>query len=164
MKTRYFAFVTVSACVFIVSMTLAAQDRYHLTSPNGIAFSEFKGYEAWQVIAPSLPDDGIKVILGNPLMIKAYDDGFPSHRQTVPDGAMMAKIAWSTQSNPLLPGAAMVAGSLKKVQFMVKDTKRFPDTDGATPISPTTSRPAHSGPSVTARRSRRRPVTSVTRV
>jgi hypothetical protein len=130
MKTRYFAFVTVSACVFIVSMTLAAQDRYHLTSPNGIAFSEFKGYEAWQVIAPSLPDDGIKVILGNPLMIKAYDDGFPSHRQTVPDGAMMAKIAWSTQSNPLLPGAAMVAGSLKKVQFMVKDTKRFPDTDG----------------------------------
>ena len=26
----------------------AAQDRFSLTSPNGISFSEFKGYEAWR--------------------------------------------------------------------------------------------------------------------
>ena len=51
------ALVIVAASILVVSVVLAAQDRFTLKSPNGIAFSEFKGYEAWQVIAPSQPDD-----------------------------------------------------------------------------------------------------------
>jgi hypothetical protein len=31
---------------------LAAQDRFTLKAPNGIAFSEFRGYETWQSVAP----------------------------------------------------------------------------------------------------------------
>jgi broad specificity phosphatase PhoE len=46
------ALVISAASVFVVSL-LAAQDRFTLKTTNGIAFSEFKGYEAWQVIAPS---------------------------------------------------------------------------------------------------------------
>jgi hypothetical protein len=122
--------VVLAPMTFVVGITLAAQDRFALKSPNGIAFSEFKGYDAWQVIAPSQPDGGIKAILGNPLMIKAYNDGFPANGQKVPDGAVMAKVQWSTKSNPLLPGASNVPDTLKKVQFMVKDAGRFPDTDG----------------------------------
>jgi hypothetical protein len=116
----------------VVSVVLAAQspDRFTLKTPNGIAFAEFKGYEAWQVIAPSQTDDVIKAILGSPAMIKAYAGGFPANGQPVPDGAVMAKVAWTKQDNPLLPGAAMVPGALRKVQFMVKDARRFPDTDG----------------------------------
>jgi hypothetical protein len=71
--------VAASVCVSVV---LTAQDRFTLKVPNGIAFSEFKGYEAWQVIAPSQPDNEggcgsspapgcIKAVLGNPVMIKA---------------------------------------------------------------------------------------------
>lgn len=113
------------------SLVLAAQsqDRFTLTSPNGIRFAEFKGYDAWQVIAPSQPNDGIKTIVGNPLMVEAYTDGFPANGRAVPDGAALAKMAWSTKSNSLLPGAGMVPDTLKKVQFMVKDARRFPDTD-----------------------------------
>jgi len=122
--------VSLSAWIFAVGMTLAGQEKFTVMSPNGIALSEFKGYDAWQVIAPSQPGDGVKAILGNPLMIKAYNDGFPANHQAVPDGAMMAKIAWSMKTNPLLPGAAMVPDTLKKVQFMIKDAKRFPETDG----------------------------------
>jgi len=130
MKPKHIAsLVTVSASIFIVTMTLAAEDRFTVTSPNGIAFSEFKGYDAWQVIAPSQPDDAIKVILGNPAMIKAYNDGFLANGEAVPDGAVMAKIQWSMKSNGLLPGVN-VPDVLRKVQFMVKDAKRFPDTDG----------------------------------
>jgi hypothetical protein len=33
---------------FLGSMALAAQDRFTLKSPNGISYSEFKGYETWQ--------------------------------------------------------------------------------------------------------------------
>ena len=118
--------------VMVVSVVLRAQspDRFILKAPNGIAFAEFKGYDAWQVIAPSQTADVVKATLGNPVMIKAFAAGFPANGQAVPDGAVMAKVAWATQDNPLLPGAAMVPGALRKVQFMVKDAKRFPDTDG----------------------------------
>ena len=122
--------VLVAASLFVVSVVVAAQDRFTLTSPDGIAFSEFRGYDAWQVIAPTQLDGGVKAIVGNPVMVKAFSDGIPSNGQTVPDGAMMAKIEWSAKSNPDLPGAARVTDTLKNVGFMVKDAKRFPDTNG----------------------------------
>jgi hypothetical protein len=113
-----------------VALTAQTPDRITLRSPDGISIAEFPGYEAWPVIAPSQSDDAIKAILGNPAMIAAYAAGIPGNGQAVPDGAVMAKLAWSRQDNPLLPGAAMVPGALRKVQFMVKDDKRFADTDG----------------------------------
>ena len=51
-----------------MAMALAGQDRYTLKAPNGVAFSEFRGYETWQNVAVSQTDDGIKAILGNPVM------------------------------------------------------------------------------------------------
>ena len=39
--------------IFVVGMTLAAQGRFTVTSPHGIAFSESKG---WRVIALSETD------------------------------------------------------------------------------------------------------------
>jgi hypothetical protein len=32
-------------------MALAQQDKYTLKVPGGLAFSEFRGYEGWQVVA-----------------------------------------------------------------------------------------------------------------
>jgi hypothetical protein len=34
-------------------MALAQQDKYTLKVPGGLAFSEFRGYEGWQVVAIS---------------------------------------------------------------------------------------------------------------
>ena len=102
MKRQYIALMVIaSASLFAVGIAPAAQDRFTLKTANGIAFSEFKGYEAWQVIASSQPDDAggcgsspepgcIKSILGNPLMIKAYSQGIPANGESVPDGAAMA--------------------------------------------------------------------------
>src|SRR5262249_59193125 len=36
------------------SIALAAQDKYTVKVPNGLAFSEFRGYEDWPVIARSV--------------------------------------------------------------------------------------------------------------
>lgn len=55
----------------MVGMALAAQDRFTLKAPNGVAFSEFKGYDTGQNVAPSQTDEGIKVILANATMINA---------------------------------------------------------------------------------------------
>ena len=74
-RQQILAGLITAASVCVVGVVLAAQDRFTLKVPNGIAFAEFKGYETWQVIAPSQPDDAggcgsapppgcIKAILG----------------------------------------------------------------------------------------------------
>jgi Cytochrome P460 len=131
MKSRLLiASLIVTALISVVTVLVRAQDRFTLTSPDGIAFSEFRGYDAWQVIAPSQLDAGVKAIVGNPVMIKAFSEGIPANGQPVPDGAMMAKIEWSAKENPDLPGAARVPETLKNVGFMIKDAKRFRDSNG----------------------------------
>ncbi len=133
----------VYAPFLVVGISLAAQDRYTLKSPNGISYGEFKGYQEWEVIAPSEPADAggcgsapppgcIKAILGNPAMIKAYKEGFPANGKKVPDGAAMAKVEWQkVEKRP--PETAYVIsmpGKYIETTFMLKDSKRFPKTDG----------------------------------
>ena len=38
-------------------IALAAQDKYTVQVPNGLAFSEFRGYEDWQAVAVSHPEE-----------------------------------------------------------------------------------------------------------
>jgi len=59
--------------------TISAQDKYSLEVPNGLAFSEFRGYEGWPVIAISENGGKIAVIVGNPVMIDAYREGIPGN-------------------------------------------------------------------------------------
>jgi Cytochrome P460 len=114
----------------VATVVFAAQDRFTLKSPNGIAFSEFRGYETWESVAPSRTNDGIKVILANPVMIKAYKQGTPGHGGAFPEGSAVAKIEWSKKSNPESPYPVNVPGTVKSVAFIEKDSKRFPDTNG----------------------------------
>ena len=54
MKRQHIASMVIfSASIFVVGITLAAQDKNTLKSPSGIAFSEFNGYEQWQMVASS---------------------------------------------------------------------------------------------------------------
>jgi hypothetical protein len=112
------------------SIVVAAQDRFTLKSPNGIAFSEFKGYETWQDVAVSETDAGIKAILANPVMINAYREGIPGNGKPFPEGSITVKIEWSKKKNPVSPYAVMVPDTLKSVSFILKDSKRFPDASG----------------------------------
>ena len=105
------------------------QDKYTLKVPGGLAFSEFKGYESWQVVSVSHNKQAIAVILGNPAMIKAYESGIPANGKPVPDGARMAKIHWIPKQNQFFPDAT-VPGAQHDVDFMVKDSKRFGDVGG----------------------------------
>ena len=97
--------------------------------PGGLAFSEFKGYEAWQAISISSNPKVVAVILGNPVMIDAYRAGIPGNGKSVPDGAKMAKVHWAAKQNEFFPDAT-VPGNLVNVDFMVKDSKRFADGGG----------------------------------
>lgn len=108
---------------------MSAQNKYTVKVPGGLAFSEFRGYEAWQTIAISRNDKVMAVILGNPAMIAAYAAGIPANGKPVPDGAKMAKVHWKPKQSQFFPDAT-VPGELLNVDFMVKDSKRFADSAG----------------------------------
>jgi hypothetical protein len=106
-----------------------SQDKNAVKVPGGLAFSEFKGYEGWQVVSVSHNARAIAVIVGNPTMIQAYQAGIPANGKPVPDGARMAKIHWVPKQNPFFPDAT-VPGDQHDVDFMVKDSKRFGNIGG----------------------------------
>ena len=122
--------VTAASLAVLGGIALAAQDRSTLKIPGGLAFSEFKGYEAWQVVAPSQVKDGIKVIAANEVMMKAYRAGLPAKGRTFPEGSKVVKIEWAQKQNPTSPYFVTVPGELMSVSFIEKDSKRFPKTHG----------------------------------
>jgi len=109
-------------------IALAAQDKYTVQVPGGLAFSEFRGYENWQVIAVSQTGDLIVAILGNPEIIAAFQAGVPENGKPFPDGSKMAKIHWNAKKSAEAPAPTLVPDSLHDVDFMVRDSKRFTDS------------------------------------
>jgi hypothetical protein len=131
--------VTVIVGVFLsvlVALVMAAQDRYTVKVPNGLAFSEFRGYEDWQVVAPSHTDASnvMRVMVANPVMMKAYREGTPANGKPFPDGSKMAKIEWEPRKLTDAPFSVKtpdtVPGPLTEVEFIEKDSRRFADTKG----------------------------------
>jgi hypothetical protein len=110
-------------------VAIAQQSKDTVKIPDGLALSEFKGYEKWQVIAASQSGDIIAVIVGNPEMIAAYESGLPAEGRKFPDGVKMVKIHWNTSKSP--DGfPALMPDKLHDVDTMVKDSKRFAKTGG----------------------------------
>ncbi|HET6977367.1 MAG TPA: cytochrome P460 family protein [Pyrinomonadaceae bacterium] len=106
-------------------------------------------YRDWHMVSIANvgePVNDLRVKLGNDLAIKAFREGTP-----FPDGAIIARLAYraitSAENNKVFRAAAekqglapdlitkllagsMVAGSPTNVQFMVKDSKKYPATGG----------------------------------
>jgi hypothetical protein len=93
------------------------------------------GYRDWRLISVAREEgklNDIRAILGNDVAIKAYREG----KLPFPDGAIIARLAWSYDSseenNRAFGGPqSFVAGSPKNgVQFMVKDSRKYAATGG----------------------------------
>jgi len=96
--------------------------------PNGLAFSEFRGFEDWRAVSVSQSGDKIEVILGNPAMIDAYRAGITGEGKPFPDGAKLAKIHWLTKKSAEAPSPTTVPDILHDIDFMERDGKRFAAT------------------------------------
>jgi hypothetical protein len=98
------------------------------------------GYRDWKLIAVKHltvgeKADQLRAQLGNDIAIKAFKDG----TIPFPDGSIIAALHWnrvlSDNDSKVIagpfPGAqSFVAGSAVNVQFMVKDSKKYPATGG----------------------------------
>jgi hypothetical protein len=124
------AFASASLIALGTAAAVSATDKYSLKVPNGLAFSEFRGYERWSVIAISESKGKIAVILGNPVIIDAYKSGIPANGKPFPDGSKMAKIHWNPKQAQTEPNTPTVPGTQHDVDFMVKDRTRFADSGG----------------------------------
>src|SRR6266404_5611699 len=80
-------------------LAISAQDKYAVKVPNGLPFSDFKGYEDWQIVAVSQTDDLLKAMVANPTMIAAYKSGIPGNGKSFPDGSKIAKIEWKPKKS-----------------------------------------------------------------
>jgi hypothetical protein len=123
------AIAIVTGVLAMGGWAIAAQDKYSLKVPNGLAFSEFRGYEGWQVVSISHNGDLMAATLANPVMIQAFLAGAPGNGKPFPDGAKMAKVHWNLKKLETFP-VATVPATQHDVDFMVKDSKRFADSGG----------------------------------
>jgi hypothetical protein len=137
MPQKYLVALGGSATLAWIAITTVAADsgakptadKYSLTVPGGLAFSEFRGYEGWETVSISRNEKAVAVILANPTMVKAYQAGIPGNGKPFPDGAKMAKIHWDPKTHQYFPDVT-VPGTQRDVDFMVKDSKRFADIGG----------------------------------
>src|ERR1700678_2499092 len=135
---RLIAAVTVVAAAALLAagggVTLRAQgadkDKYSLTSPGGIAFSDFRGYEDWSVVSSARTEEVLKVIVANPAMVRAYKEGVPGNGGPFPQGSMIVKLQWKPKKSTEAPFAVDVPDVFKQAFVMEKDSKRFPETGG----------------------------------
>jgi len=92
-------------------------------SPNGITYND--DFKNWKVISMStLFDNSIRVIYGNDIAVKAVET---ENFHPWPDGSVIVKSVWKQQK---LPNGEVRAGEFINAQFMVKDAKKYTDTEG----------------------------------
>jgi hypothetical protein len=132
MKTRD-ALIGATVVVGLAVMggrAISAQDKYTLRLPDGVSFSDFKGYEDWQLVSVSQTEDRLKVILGNPTIIEAFKAGVPGNGKKFPEGSKLAKVQWKPKKSTEAPFSVNVPDHLADLFFMEKDSKRFAKSGG----------------------------------
>lgn len=82
--------ILVLPLIIVSGVAIPAQDKYTAKLPDGLALSDWRGYEDWQLISSAKTDDRMKVILGNPTIIAAYKSGVPGNGKPFPEGSKIA--------------------------------------------------------------------------
>ena len=92
--------------------------------PNGLPFDP--DFESWKLISTTDRGDNntLRFILGNDIAFNAARSGDIS---PWPDGTRFAKIAWQQESGS---DGLIHPGKFVQVELMIKDAKRYKDTDG----------------------------------
>jgi hypothetical protein len=130
MKRKLRLAISVAVLAVAGGTAMSAPDKYALKSPDGIAFSDFRGYEDWPVVSSARTDEVLKVIVGNPAMIEAFKAGVPINGQAFPDGSRIVKLQWKPKKSAEAPFAVDVPDVFTQAFVMEKDSKRFPNTGG----------------------------------
>ena len=91
---------------------------------NGVPFDP--NFETWKLLSTTDRGDNntFRFVLGNEIAVTAADSGAIS---PWPDGARFAKVAWQQEAGP---DGLVHPGKFVQVELMLKDAKRYKDTEG----------------------------------
>lgn len=95
---------------------------------NGIKFSDHKDFTTeWKLVTVRYRDDSkeIRMTYANDIALKALKEMVPKY----PDGAKFGKISFFSEEDPAFPSSRVPSGT-RRFQVMVRDQKRYKDTDG----------------------------------
>jgi len=129
-KTKLAIGIVSLSLVVLVGTAMSAQDKYSLKTSSGVAFSDFRGYEDWQVVSSARTDEVLKVIVANRIMVDAYRAGVPGDGKPFPDGSKIAKLQWKPKKSAEAPFVVDVPDTFSQAFFMERDSKRFPNSAG----------------------------------
>ena len=89
---------------------------------NALPFSLIKGYGDYKIVATHFRTDKneLRYILANPTAYNALKSGVTP----LPEGSKVVKIGWDVTPMKLYP-TALEAKNIQRVEYMVKDSKRF---------------------------------------
>ncbi len=112
-------------------ITVALATDWELEAPTGLKFGLIKGYQNWHVVAMHYRTDKneLRYIIGNKIAVEAYRKGVPLNGKKFPDGTILVKIGYSLKRNPNFK-SSIEPDVIQRVEFMVKDSKRFRSTGG----------------------------------
>ena len=129
-KTFFAMALVLGLFTVLGGIATAAQDRFTLTAPSGISFSEISGYEDWPVVSLTQNEADDKVIVANPTMIEALKAGIPGNGKPFPEGSKVVKITWSMRKTPGAPFESRIPDRLIAVELREKDSERFSSANG----------------------------------
>jgi hypothetical protein len=125
------AAILLAASILFTSPTARAADSAPAAGPAlspifGLPVPE--GYREWPLVAVSHRTDNkdeLRAILANPAAFKALRDG----TLPLPDGSILAKLAWKREPMAEFEGAFR-PGAAPRIEFMYKDSTKFAATGG----------------------------------
>lgn len=135
MKRITIVLIALASAAGVLAFTGSRPGHAHEDSAPVFVTEIPPGYRDWKLISVAHEKgelNDIRAILGNEIAVKAYREG----KLPFPDGAIIARIAWSfdaSEENNKAFGReqSFVAGAPKNgVQFMVKDSKKYAATGG----------------------------------
>ncbi len=136
MKRIAFLLLAIAAVAGVVAFTAPASGLADQEAAPASGIRIFPAYRDWRLISVAHEEgnlNDIRAILGNDTAIEAYRAG----RRPFPDGAVIARIAWShvpsEQNNEVFGRVqSFVPGPAPEwyLQFMVKDSRKYAATGG----------------------------------
>ena len=122
----------IAVCAIVLNTSAASRADDEAAPVFGIKIPP--AYRDWKLISVAHEEgklNDLRAVLGNDVAIQAYREG----KLPLPDGAIIARLAWSyvpSEENNKAFGRqqSFVAGPPTNVQFMVKDSNKYASTGG----------------------------------
>jgi len=120
--------------VIVLMTSCSKKFDYHVVSKvpdlkmpeNGLKFKEIEDYKNYKIVATHFRTDKneLRYVLANEIAFKPF-----TNNEVLPEGSKIVKIGWKVKKMSNF-GVALESDSLQRIEYMIKDSKKFKDNPG----------------------------------